>query len=334
MEYNTYIDTLGLQIDAIRASKQREVLSNLKRFVIEDISLCMKYKDFKTNAVDKNSNGIIKREYYIYHNNTTLATIKTGSSKSKKFYINITFAGLKTYNETLDEASKKYLLEICSYLNTRRIKFKISELDICIDVKCKFDNILMVCTKKSANTDYYSIGRKQDYKTTTYIEKIEKDKIKQAVLRSYVYDKTAKENLDMDITRAEVKLQYNYFNKHGLNFKDIEKTLNKYHIMYFEDIATKKTKIKKYNSYKKVYKREIHRLEFDKYKFTFDMEYIKVFIEELFTVISREEQDKIQIENILSTSNKQLRELNQHLQEEFLHSNKSADIDTSQLNFT
>ncbi len=84
-----------------------------------------------------------------------------------------------------------------------------------------------------------------------------------ALLRSYVYDKGAKEGLCAPITRFELKLQSKYFSKYGFRIDNIQKALNRYHVMYFPDIADKCKKIEEYRSYKRVYKRERERLGLD-----------------------------------------------------------------------
>jgi hypothetical protein len=138
--------------------------------------------------------------------------------------------------------------------------------------------MLAICTQKSPKTQYYGLTEKQNYTTTTYIEKITEDKFDKAVLRAYLYDKSLKEHLDYAITRFELKLQPKFFNKHGFNVWYLENTLARYYVMYFEDIEIKNTKIEAYNSYQTVRKRELKRLGFDTYRLYADMNTISNFI--------------------------------------------------------
>lgn len=284
MKHTTNIDTIGIQVDCNDAYKQREILDGLLGFTFRQNSIYIEPKDYLIGI------NTIRREHCIYLNNTTLATINTGifrtgsyikNDYTMKYYISIKFAGLKTYNDILDKAANDYLLRICAYLNTKGITFKLTELDICIDAECAFENILAICTKRSPKTNYYKPTDDQTYTTTTYIEKITKKKLTKAVLRAYTYDKSDKEHLDYPITRFEIKLQPKYFNKYGFSIKSIEKALDRYYVMYFEDTEEKYSKIAAYNGYQTVRKREVKRLKLDEYRLFFDIGYIDNFINKL-----------------------------------------------------
>lgn len=287
MKVITAIDTIGIQIDCNNAHTQREILQSILGFIMMTNSLYVDHKDYLVGI------NTTRREYFIYSNKITVATINTGVFRSgshdnndyaMKYYINIKFAGLKKYNKTLDKASHNCLLMICAYLNTRGIGFKLTELDVCIDAECAYDNILAVCSKKSPKTHYHELIDDQVYATTTYIEKIVAQKRDKAVLRAYTYDKSHKEKLSNKITRFEVKLQPKYFNKYGFSIKAIEKALNRYHVMFFENTEEKYSKIEAYDRYKRVQKRELKRLEFNDYRLYADMGYIENFINLILTV--------------------------------------------------
>lgn len=287
MKYKTEIDTIAIQIDCDYTEQQRILLHELLGFTLKLDSLYIGHKDSIYGA------NMIRREHYIYANNTTLATIKTGAFRTgnyrldnyeMKYYINIKFAGLKTYNKRIDKVSHDYLLRICAFLNTRGIVFKLTELDVCIDAGCAFENILAICTKKSPKTNYYTLNNPQMYATTTYIEKMTKKKFDKAVLRAYSYDKCKKEKLNYNLTRFEIKLQAKYFSKYGFSLESIEKTLNRYHVMYFSNIGDKEKIATRYSNYKTIRKREIKKLELNKYRLLPDMSYISKFINKLLTV--------------------------------------------------
>ncbi len=287
MKVITAIDTIGIQIDCNNAYIQREILQSILGFTMMTNSLYVDHKDYPVGM------NTTRREYFIYSNNITVATINTGvfragshanNDYAMKYYINIKFAGLKKYNDVLDASSHNCLLMICAYLNTRGIVFKLTELDVCIDAECAYENILAVCTKKSPKTHYHELIDDQVYATTTYIEKIVAQKRDKAVLRAYTYDKSHKEKLSSKITRFEVKLQPKYFNKYGFSIKAIEKALNRYHVMFFENIEEKHSKIEAYDRYKSVQKRELKRLKFNNYRLYADMGYIETFINLILTV--------------------------------------------------
>jgi hypothetical protein len=169
---------------------------------------------------DKSSSYIIK--YDVYFGGTIIFTIHSGfTSKADDltgekglYYIRIRFAGLKSHKQRQDEASFNALLTICGFLNTTRTKYRMVELDVSIDTFCSFDNILAICVNKSGKTTYNEIGHKQYYKgiPTSYIEKyVNEQEANDAVVRSYVYDKSSKEGLGSKITRFELKLQNRFF---------------------------------------------------------------------------------------------------------------------------
>jgi len=284
MQYSTTIDTVGIRIELNSNLKQREIQNEILSYIRDARGIYISYKDYFYGTGEHD----FSREYFIHCFNTNIATIYTGffnrinhntKQFEKKFYINIKFAGLKRYDKTIDKASFDSLLRVCAYLNTREIPFYLTELDICIDAKCKFDHLLSICVRKSPKTNYYSLRDSQQYDTTTYLEKIQKEKLNRAVLRAYTYDKSHKEDLDYPLTRFELKLQPKYFNKYGFDIKAIEKAINRYYVMYFENLDVKNSKIDKYNSYIKPKKREIERLRLEDHRIYADMNYIEDFID-------------------------------------------------------
>ena len=273
IKYTTTIDTIGMQIDLDNEHTQIEVLYRLLDF--------MKECNFYVREVK------VEEKYLLYAHNKIIATVSTGLFNTgsyinnefrTKYYVGIKFAGLMKYKENVDNASNGILLAICAYLNSRSIIFKLTELDVCIDVECAYENILAVCTKKSPKTHYHALTDDQVYATTSYIEKIEPQKRDKAVLRAYTYNKSHKEKLSNKITRFEIKLQPKYFSKYGFSIDNIQKAFDRYYVMYFNDIEEKERKIEKYQSYQHVYKREINALGFDNYRLHADMDYIEHFI--------------------------------------------------------
>lgn len=281
MDYETHIDTITVQIDCDDSIIQKMILNDLL-YYISTFGLYADSKDvYKNKPTD-----IVKIEYSLYANKTTLLTINTGTFRTMvngyavtRYYISVKFAGLKSYNDAADRLSNDILAFVCAYLNTRGIRFKFTELDVAIDTKVSFEHMLAVCTKKSPKTNYWRVGEPQTYENqTTYIENIEESKRNKAILRSYLYDKRLKEGLPYNITRFEIKLQSAFFNKYGFDITPIQNALHRYHVMYFEDIEIKNSKIDAYNNYKNPQRREIRRLGFEAYRLYPNMAYIASFI--------------------------------------------------------
>lgn len=278
MTYTTEIDTIALQIDCNDDNNQREILTGLLNYTREIFN---HYIDPVHYYV-----GFDKRiEHKIYCNNRTIVSFKTGYTHNN-YYISIKFAGLKSYDYTADKISSDYLFVIAAYLNSRHIIWKLSELDIAIDIaNVNFENILAVCTTKTSRTKYHTLGEVQLYDgETTWIEKFETVDTKNfAIKRAYLYNKTIKERkqgnvLNFDLQRFEIKLQPNYWNKYHFNIEMIANTLDMYHLMYFDRVTEKNDLINRYNSYQSVKKREIERMGFERYRLHFNMESINNFI--------------------------------------------------------
>lgn len=287
MEYETHIDTVTVQIDCDNSVMQQMLLKELLGY-INTFGLYTGSKDVNENK----ATDIIKVEYALYANNSTLLTINTGSFRTIinaryviKYYVSVKLAGLKSYNEDSDRQSNDILMLLCAYLNSNQIVFKFAELDVAIDANIPFEHMVAVCTKKTPKTNYWEFGEQKVYENqTTYIEKIEKSKLNKAILRSYVYDKSLKEGLPYNMTRFEIKLQSAFFNKYGFDINPIQNALNRYHVMYFEDLGLKNSKIDAYNHYQKPQKREIQRLGFEEYRLYPNVDYIASFIDYLLNI--------------------------------------------------
>lgn len=284
IKHETHIDTVALQLDFNSAEKQRDKFSLLQQWII-----CRSLGLLELNS--NSSRHLIK--YNLLFGGRKILTIQTGSIRIKnnlkrqlveQYYIRIRFAGLKSYNQRQDRASYNALMTICAWLNTTRTNFKLVELDIAIDTYSSFLNVLATCISKSPNVLYNRLGRTQYYDSTptTYIENYKNvEQRKEAVLRAYLYNKSAKERLKFLITRFELKLQNRFFLKNEFNTKSIINALDRYYVMYFEDKREKEQKINEYNKYKTVTAREINRLRFGSYRLYPDSDVIKEFIRQI-----------------------------------------------------
>ncbi len=258
MNYTTVIDTISLQVDCKNNGLQQEVLYNLINRIEAIESNLYIHKSIKEIGFRR------VFEYIIYHKGKQIASLKTGIAR-KIPYVTIKFAGLKTYDEKRDNASYNCLLNICAYLNSNYY-FKITELDICLDVKCQFEKLLVLCIKKAPRREYYGIKDKQAFANTNYIEKVSKKNINLVAIRSYFYDKKAKNNLAFNLTRFEIKLQSRYFSRNSISFRMLRNTIDKYAILYFKDIEDKNHIMYEYNQLQNTRKREISKVPLKKYQ--------------------------------------------------------------------
>ncbi|MDN5071750.1 hypothetical protein O8C76_12000 [Aliarcobacter butzleri] len=197
------------------------------------------------------------------------------------YYVVVSFYGLKSHIEILDNLSNGCLFAVCGILNTFNFNYVFTELDVCLDMNIKMDNILAICTTKLPRTEYHLLNNSFYNGDTVYIEKISKDRINYNSQRAYVYNKAKKENLKFPLTRFEIKLQKLFFINNEFDFEIIINTLNRYAVMYFKNISEKNMIINKYNSYSRVSKRDIEKMELNKYKLEFDVSKIEDFINNL-----------------------------------------------------
>ena len=259
---NTYIDTLGIRCECDN-KEQRDILSNA-------LINCLKGKCVVGVEYDKKHSNQYYQITKLQYGKTKLGTIAKGhyindtSFVPDYYYININFYGLKRYNAVKDEASLLLIRTITAFLNTHNIGFRLTELDIAMDIESKLNNILAVYTNKSPNVNYYQLGDIdknkniiQENKGTYYIENFKSFKQKKnAMSRAYLYDKRQKElskygrDIGFEITRFEVKLQKRWFVKNEFGITPIYKALRKYTVLEFEDIEKKEQLIKKLNSVK------------------------------------------------------------------------------------
>ena len=256
-----YIDTVGIRCEYYGKYDRDNLFNKIINFI---------GGQHIVGIVFDNKNST---KYYqttkLQYGNSTLATISKGfyeqTSKSgyraEYYYINISFYGLMRYNKIKDDASRFLIRTIAAYLNTNNIDFKLTELDIAMDIKSKPDNILAICTKRTANVHYYDLGdytidnnKIQENDGTYYIEKFEShEQKKNAMSRAYLYDKRQKERnkfkreIGFDLTRFELKLQKRYFVKNEYGITEIYKKLLNYTVLYFEDLGHKEMFIKAYN---------------------------------------------------------------------------------------
>jgi len=274
INYKTEIDTVALQIDCKDEIQQQFRLDLIRRCIVSS----------RIASISFNSE---KLRYEIYYANTRLATIISGYSNSLN-YIKIRIAGLKRYNDVIDKKSKLLLMLLCGWFNTANIHFRLVELDIAIDVSCPFENVLVVCTRKAPHVSYNEIAKLQYFENeipTSYIEDYsDGNEKKNATLRSYLYNKTAKEGLCFNITRFELKLQKKYFRRFPFNTQSILNALSRYHAMYFQNLNAKQYIISKYNSYSSVQRREINRLGLERYRLYPNVKVVKQFIHDVNSV--------------------------------------------------
>lgn len=277
MKYSTEIDTVSIQIDCKSMAEQQEISFMIARAIWEYSKVCIK-------------DNIFTKDRDILFNNNRLGIIRLGMNPilnkftrqyDTNYYVTVSFAGLKSYIGILDNLSNTCLLATVGILNTLNIDYKFTELDICVDVHTKMQNILAICTTKLPRTEYHLANHSFYNGDTVYIEKILKSRLTYNSQRAYVYDKSKKEKLMFPLTRFELKLQKLFFLNNELNFKTIINALDRYTVMYFESNIDKELIINKYNSYSRVSKRDIARMGLDKYRLKPDIVKIERFINNL-----------------------------------------------------
>jgi len=291
MTHYTVIDSVGLRVEFSSASAQRTRLNEM-------LTRARSIPTFYVNALEQSYGiGGMRIEYQIYSHNTMMATINTGvfqygtNRENSTYYMKIVFAGLKSYDDIIDNLRNKFLLDTCSWLNTKRLPFRLVELDCDIDIHCNYDNFYAMQIKKVPNVKMES---EQVFTTTHYLQKKTKSKRSTSAL---FYDKGAKAVLgDEDsITRFELKLSSNFF-KNRTTMEAIGSGLisvfDRYAIFHFEDLNFKNQVIGVHNyiEFSNIPNkaREYNKLmpQLHPFRHFPDLGFIMSFINRLFTIKS------------------------------------------------
>lgn len=271
VKYETNIDTVAIQLNFSTGKEQRNKFNLIYNWIIGRRLGKLK------NSKDKSNYKV--NAYDLMSGNSKLATLHTGFSKN--FYIRIRWCGLKSFKSKQDEKSIVSLMTICAFLNTTMSNYRFVELDITLDLFCPLNRVLVACINKVNNVQYNDIGFLQYYDgvPTNYVEDY-KDKKKRtyAMKRSYLYDKSKKENLNYFVTRFEIKLQNRYFLRYGFNFDSIVSALNKYTVLHFSNSLDKEYMLRSLK-----YKRSLalFQLEQNQIKIFHDLDVIADFIDQV-----------------------------------------------------
>ena len=274
--YSTEVDTVSIQINCSSLEEQQGIRFMVGRAITEYNRVYLKDNDFT-------------KEREILFNNNRLGAIRLGINPlwnkftrqyDMNYYIAVSFYGLKSHIEILDNLSNGCLFAVCGILNTFSIEYVFTELDVCLDMNTKIDNVLAICTSKLPRTEYYSLNNSFYNGDSVYIEKFAKDKLNYYSQRAYVYNKAKKENLKFPLTRFELKLQKSFF-KNDLDFETIVNSLNRYTVMFFPNIYEKNMIVDRYNSYSRISRRDIERMGLERYRLKPDVVKIERFIDNL-----------------------------------------------------
>ncbi|MDK2042403.1 hypothetical protein PT517_11515 [Aliarcobacter butzleri] len=276
MTYSTEIDTVSIQVNCSSLEEQQGISFMVGRAITEYNKVCI-------------LDNIFTKEKDILFNRNRLGTIRLGMNPiwnkftrqyDMNYYVAVSFCGLKSHIEILDNLSNGCLFTVCGILNTFNFNYVFTELDVCLDMNIKMDNILAICTTKLPRTEYYSLNDSFYNGNSVYIEKITKNKLDYYSQRAYLYNKAKKENLQYPLTRFELKLQKSFF-KNDLDFETIVNALNRYTVMFFPTIYEKIRIVDKYNSYSRISRRDIDRIGLDRYRLKPDVVKIERFIDNL-----------------------------------------------------
>lgn len=274
IQYETNIDTFAMQLDFKTPEEQRIKFDLLMNWVIGRRLGHLNKNGFNNSKVNR---------YDLYYGRRKLATIHTASSHSK-YYIRIRFAGLKSFDQSYDDASYNALFTISAFLNTTRTPFRFVELDIAIDMFCPFDNVLGIISSPVSNVDYNPLGAVQYYDgiPTSYLEDYsDSRKRKSAFMRFYIYNKTGKEKLGFTVTRGELKLQNRFFLRNGFNVDSIVKAYDKYQVYYFTNPIQKQYIMDEYPNFRDISNSDLCKIEAENNRMFLNSNVIKEFIRQV-----------------------------------------------------
>lgn len=290
MTFTVNIDTLKIQIEFYNSNDQRNVMSN----IIHALQSSYNYLHIEYNSNDNCNfkSGLLVHS--IHTAGTKILELKSasylsGNHKDKNrvpiYYISIELAGLKRYDEKIDFISHSCLLRVCAYLNTHNLRFFYTGIDICVDMNIPFIYCYSFCNKRSSGVRYYKVNEVQPYFNTHYIEKYNNTH-HHVMRRAYIYDKGKKENnINLNLTRFELKLQSRFFNVNSYNENLLSTQLDKYHILYFPTLEEKEAAIELYGAVEaNIRRRDLHRLGLDRYRVIPDTKEIEYFLFSLYNI--------------------------------------------------
>lgn len=286
MKHNLQIDSLALQANFYNSYEQQRVVNKLANALLTTYSNI--YIKYNTKAY----RGLLAHK--VYSGATKILEIKSGSyltgrRKDKHrvliYYICIEFAGLKRYDEEIDRLSLSCLKRVCAYLNTNNIKFEYTQLDICVDMYCRFNNTYAFCNKRASGVRYFTVKEIQPYSSTHYIEKYNHTH-NQAMKRAYVYDKSKKEkDIAHTLTRFELKLQSRFFNRYPYYYGMLQEQIDRYHILYFKSLKQKALILDSYDKVEgRIRRRDIKKLNINEFRLHPNVDKIDDFLLELYDV--------------------------------------------------
>jgi hypothetical protein len=196
------------------------------------------------------------------------------------YYINISFHGLKSYNKKIEDKSEQLLKSIVAFINSNNMpEPSLSQFDICTDVACDIEHLVLVCVNRNRRKQYYPLGKYDEdgsliqlHEGTYEVEKFTRDddsekfttkeELQKAIAkrranvqkRAILYDKRKKildkTNYDIgyNLSRFEMKLQARHFSSNKeVSANAFLQELKDYKLLYFENLKQKERFIKRYN---------------------------------------------------------------------------------------
>ncbi len=284
MRTETAIDTVALQCNFYSEEK-----CNTAKYEIGE-----RLKEYKQYSGDKERRLYTDDDIIFEYKYKTVVTIDTGSfsyvTKNKKkartvWYLSIKLAGLKRFIAERDKVSFNALMLIVSYLNTRKLAFKVTQFDVALNIFTKLENLLALCTKRYSTTQYWKANEEQLFPTTRYMEKFKNAKHKgEAVSHCCLYGKSEKEGLDYNLARLEISFQKKFFKNNGFNVGAMYNEFYRYHVMYIPNQKKKQEIMDKYDSLEVLRKKDVKDLKLDRYRLYIDVHVLVDFATKLYLV--------------------------------------------------
>ncbi|WP_373035562.1 hypothetical protein [Sulfurimonas sp.] len=284
MRTETAIDTIALQCNFYDEEKcdtaRYEIIERLKAYrlysggeeykLYSDDGITFEYKFKTVVTIDSGSYSYVKKD----------------KKKARpEWYLSIKLAGLKRYIPDRDKVSHNALMLLVSYLNTHKIAFKVTQFDVALNIFTKLENVLALCTRRYATTQYWKANEEQLFPTTRYMEKFRNAKHKaEAVSHCCLYGKSQKEGLEYKLTRLEVSFQKKFFKNNGFNVGTMYNEFHRYHVMYIPNQKKKQEIMDKYDSLEVLRKKDIKDLKLEKYRLHIDVNVLVDFATKLYLV--------------------------------------------------
>jgi hypothetical protein len=236
MIYSTNVNKISLQIDFIKEKNFIAALNNLNALIknMDDLEIDYDSNDLKDGCIATYEDNYILG---------TLAGVYKGENKNDSYFIRIDFSDLNSKNDEVDNFRNSVLLEVFSYLNTKKINYKFDCIGLSMDIVSKPENLHILVPKPTLSNDHDLHKKGYIHIDNEFVEKISIDTFNKPGNNPTEPQNNDAEAAGNTTSRIELTLETTYLNCKGIKKIDVENFIDKYIL-----IASNSEQIQSFNS--------------------------------------------------------------------------------------